>query len=266
MRLIAEARKRRAKLIVIDPRRTPPARRADIFVQPLPGTDGALAWGLAHYLIETQSYDRQFIFPAASFLERSELHYHTHHQMVTLTTKVLDIPGVQDEYTFWHDLARRLGFGQRYFPWESEEQVNRWILEPTKITIDELRKHPEGYVYDSSKHKKYQDRPFPTPTGKFEFSSQYLKEFAHPEVPEYRPPRYMNHPNKEYPFVLITGARQSLYYLSRYRNIARFRAAIPVAEVEIHPADATRLEIKDKVGAQSFASVQDEFSTLPPTC
>jgi len=434
MRLITDARKKGAKLIVIDPRLTPLARKADIFVQPLPGTDGALAWGLAHHLIETQNYDRQFVeeyavgfdqfaeyarkctpewvekrtgvdhgrvvevaqmvaqnrprvvsyvgtglehhdnvldtvrmvacigglcgaidikggepwpegmggrkltlydeiplsdqkpigvekypilyrymrechsltamdcilgkgkyplmglivaganpvltnpnakkvakalaglellvfrdlfltessrlahyvLPAASFLERSELHYHMHHQMVTLTEKVLDIPGVQDEYTFWRDLAHRLGFGEEYFDWESEDDVNRWILAPTKITVDELRKHPEGFVYNLFRYEKYRDRPLPTPTGKFEFTSAYLKECGHPEVPEYRPPRHMNHPNREYPLVLITGARKSLYYHSRYRNIPRFRASIPEPEVEIHPEDAARLGIEDK--------------------
>jgi len=166
--------------------------------------------------------------------------------MVTLTTKVLDIPGVQDEYTFWRDLAQRLGFGEKYFPWENEEEVTRWILEPTGITIDELKKHPEGYVYSFPKYKKYEDRPFPTPTGRFEFSSQYLGQSGYPELPEYRPPRYKGHPNKAYPFVLITGARKYLFYHSRYRNIKRFRTAVPVADVEIHPEDATKLGIKDK--------------------
>ncbi len=432
-RLIANARARGAKLIVIDPRLISLAYKADLFVQPLPGTDGAFAWGLAHSLIETRNYDRQFVekyalgfdafaayakrftpeyveqqtgvdrktvietaqmiiqnmprvinyvgnglehhenginnirtvaclgglcgaldirggdiwpegmggrkltlydelplvdqkpigadkypvlyqfrqechtmtamdyilgrgayplrglivtganplltnpnskkvaeafarldllvvrelfltesakvahyvLPAASFLERSELHYHTHRQMVTLTTKVLDIPGVQDEYTFWRDLAHRLGFGEAYFPWEKEEDVTRWILEPTEITIDELRKHPEGYLYRFPQYRKYEDRPLPTPTGKFEFSSQYLKGLGYPEVSEYEPPRYMSHPNKKLPFVLITGARKYLYYHSRYRNIERFRTAIPVADVEIHPKDAADLGIKD---------------------
>ena len=187
-----------------------------------------------------------YVLPAASFLGRSELHCHANYQMVTLTTKVLDIPGVQDEYTFWRDLAHRLGFGEKYFPWENEEEVTRWILEPTGISIDELKKHPEGYVYSPIKYKKYQDGPLPTPTGKFEFTSQYLKELGYSELPVYKPPRYLSHPNKEYPMVLTTGARKFLYYHSRYRNISRFRTIIPTAEVEIHPEDAAKLGIEDE--------------------
>jgi anaerobic selenocysteine-containing dehydrogenase len=434
MRLIANARAKGAKLVVIDPRLVSIAYKADLFVQPLPGTDGALAWGLANHLIETQKYDRQFVerhsvgfdqfaqyakrftpefvekqtgvdrkmvteiaeliiqnmpriinyvgnglehhenginniravaclgglcgaidirggdtwpegmggreltlydelpltdqkpigadkypvlyhfrrechtmtamdhilgkgeyplrgmivtganpvltnpnagkvaeafrrldllvvrelfltetaklaqyvLPAASFLERSELHYHAHRQMVTLTRKILAIPGVQDEYTFWRDLAHRLDFGETYFPWRDEEEVTRWVLEPTGVALEELKKHPEGYVYEFPKYKKYEDRPFPTPTGRFEFLSQYLRELGYPELPEYMPPRYKSHPDQGYPLVLITGARKYLFYHSRYRNIERFRTAIPDPEVEIHPQDATRLGIKDK--------------------
>ena len=196
------------------------------------------------FLTETAKL-AHYILPAASFLERSELHFHSNYQLVTLTTKVLDVPGVQDEYTFWRDLAHRLGLDS-YFPWKNEEEVNRWILEPTGITLDELKKYPEGYLYSPVKYEKYKERPFPTSTGKFEFSSSYLKEAGYQELPEYYPPRYLSPPNKEYPFVLITGARKYLYYHSRYRNIARFLTALPVPEVEIHPEDAKKIGIGDK--------------------
>ena len=65
-------------------------------------------------------------------------------------------------------------------------------------------------------------------------------------TPEYVPPPYLDHPNMEYPFVLITGARKPQFLNSRYRNIKRFIKAIPKAEVEIHPTDAKRLGIKNQ--------------------
>jgi len=61
MREFADARRRGAKLIVIDPRLNPIACYADIFAQPYPGTDGALGWGLIRYLIETKSYDFELV-------------------------------------------------------------------------------------------------------------------------------------------------------------------------------------------------------------
>jgi anaerobic selenocysteine-containing dehydrogenase len=56
-----DALKRGAKLIVVDPRRVGPAARADRWLQVRPGTDAALALGLAHVLLERGWYDRDFV-------------------------------------------------------------------------------------------------------------------------------------------------------------------------------------------------------------
>ena len=50
-----------AKLIVIDPRATPLARRADLYAQVRPGTDGALALGLLNVVITEGLYDEGFV-------------------------------------------------------------------------------------------------------------------------------------------------------------------------------------------------------------
>ena len=196
------------------------------------------------FLTETAQL-AHYVLPAATFLERSELHYHPKHQVVALTAKVAEVAGAHDEYSLWHDLAHRLGFGEQYFPWENEEQVNRWILEPTGISVESLQKHPEGIVYKPVRYEKYKEQPFPTRSGKIEFASQYLKELNLPEIPEYLSPRYLRQPNSDFPFTLNTGARNPLYYHSRYRNIPKFRKAFPVAEMEMNPEDAARLGIEN---------------------
>jgi len=121
--------------------------------------------------------------------------------------------------------------------------------------LEELKRHPEGIPYKPIRFRKYREKPFETPTGKFEFASQYLKDLGYPEIPEYRPPRYVNHPQKEFPFILTTGARKYLYYHSRYRNIKRFRSHIPAAEMEIHPDDAKGLGVKDKEQVRVISEV-----------
>jgi anaerobic selenocysteine-containing dehydrogenase len=194
------------------------------------------------FLTETASL-AHYVLPAATFLERSELHFHTNYQRVTLTTRALGAPGVVDEYTFLHDLAHRLGFGEKYFPWKNEDELNRWILEPTGISLEELKAHPEGITYKPIRYQKYKEKPLATPTGKFEFASQYLKDLGYPEVPEYFPPLYLRDPKPEYPLLLTTGARKYIYHHSRYFNIKRFRTAIPAPEVEIHPIDAGSLGV-----------------------
>jgi anaerobic selenocysteine-containing dehydrogenase len=50
-----------AKLVVIDPRRTETAERAQLWIQPRPGTDGALALALGACLLREDRIDRAFI-------------------------------------------------------------------------------------------------------------------------------------------------------------------------------------------------------------
>jgi anaerobic selenocysteine-containing dehydrogenase len=56
-----DALKRGTKLIVIDPRNAGLTNKADIWLRPRPGSDGALALGLANLMIERGWYDRDFM-------------------------------------------------------------------------------------------------------------------------------------------------------------------------------------------------------------
>jgi len=56
-----DALKRGARLIVVDPRRAGPAAKADLWLQVRPGTDAALALGIAAVMIERGWYDRDFV-------------------------------------------------------------------------------------------------------------------------------------------------------------------------------------------------------------
>jgi anaerobic selenocysteine-containing dehydrogenase len=57
---IVQARSRGMKTVVVDPRRIGIGARADILLQPRPGTDGALALALIHCLMEESWYDAGF--------------------------------------------------------------------------------------------------------------------------------------------------------------------------------------------------------------
>lgn len=58
---VDRALKKGGKLIVIDPRRTPTADKADIFLRPAPGTDAALALAIAYCLVKDNLVDTDFI-------------------------------------------------------------------------------------------------------------------------------------------------------------------------------------------------------------
>ena len=60
-REILRAIARGCKLIVIDPRLTPLASKADIWLQIRPGTDAALALGMLNTIINEELYDKEFV-------------------------------------------------------------------------------------------------------------------------------------------------------------------------------------------------------------
>ncbi|MCL7401156.1 MAG: molybdopterin-dependent oxidoreductase [Thaumarchaeota archaeon] len=60
-RRILKARERGAELIVIDPRFTELASKADLWLQVRPGTDGALALGMLNVIIKERLYDEEFV-------------------------------------------------------------------------------------------------------------------------------------------------------------------------------------------------------------
>jgi len=184
-----------------------------------------------------------YVLPAATYLERSELHCHAGLQVLGLSQSVVQFPGCQDEYTFWRDLAHRLGAGA-WFPWESEDELNRWRLEGTGITAEQLAAHPEGIPYKPKRFHKYKKKGFNTPSRKYEFVSEYLKDYGYAYLPEYTPPTYLSKPNRVYPYVMITGARKVVYLHSRNRNLESARSAIALPEIEIHPDDAVKLGVK----------------------
>ncbi|CUR55475.1 putative assimilatory nitrate reductase (catalytic subunit) [metagenome] len=60
-RHLAALRERGGTVVVVDPRRTVTADRGDVFVQPVPGTDLALALGLLHLVIAAGHVDEEYV-------------------------------------------------------------------------------------------------------------------------------------------------------------------------------------------------------------
>ncbi|MCE9669669.1 molybdopterin-dependent oxidoreductase [Myxococcus stipitatus] len=75
---LAKALKRGAKLIVVDPLRTALARQADCWLQIRPGTDGALALGMLHLVIENGWFDAPFVEHHTQGFEALRAHVRAH--------------------------------------------------------------------------------------------------------------------------------------------------------------------------------------------
>jgi len=87
---IMAARKRGAKLVVIDPRRTPMAANADAHLQIRPGTDLALALSMIHRIITNDLYDKDFV--AAHAFGFEELAEHITAYAPRWAAGITDIP------------------------------------------------------------------------------------------------------------------------------------------------------------------------------
>jgi anaerobic selenocysteine-containing dehydrogenase/Fe-S-cluster-containing dehydrogenase component len=76
MRLILQAQERGAQVAVIDPRSTDTTDAADVHLQPRPGTDAALALGIAYLIVRAGLHDRAFLdaygFGVDCYLSRLE--------------------------------------------------------------------------------------------------------------------------------------------------------------------------------------------------
>src|SRR5262249_17437527 len=61
MPFLRQAQHRGCQVVVIDPRRTATAQGADLHLAPRPGSDGALALGLAHILVAEGWHDEAWL-------------------------------------------------------------------------------------------------------------------------------------------------------------------------------------------------------------
>ena len=96
------ALKRGARLIVVDPRRVGLASKADVWLRVRPGSDGALALGIAGVMLERGWYDRAFVrdWTNGPFLVRSDTGR-------LLRARDLSPEGSAEQYVAWDAAAQR---------------------------------------------------------------------------------------------------------------------------------------------------------------
>jgi anaerobic selenocysteine-containing dehydrogenase len=100
---IAEAKSRGMKLIVIDPRQSGLAHKADQWLRVRPGTDGALALAIAGVMIENGWYHRDFIesWSNGPFLVRDDNGHYLLHSDLHEESRT-------ERHLAWDESARRL--------------------------------------------------------------------------------------------------------------------------------------------------------------
>jgi len=155
----------------------------------------------------------------------------------------------RSEFRFFSDLARRTGCGEM-FPWGTEEDFVDYELAPEGLSMKKLSELPGGgFHYGSVQFGDGPLRQSITPSKKIELYSETLKDMGFDPMPTYREPTQspVSTPElaKEYPLIMITGARNRYWPQSQMRTIEKLRIKNPEPLAEIHPATAKEYGVAD---------------------
>jgi len=183
------------------------------------------------------------VLPIASWLERHILLIKPGGLVRLIEPAIEPLGETWPEWKIYSELAGRMGFGKEFWHGHIEKCFN-YILEPTGITVEDLRKNPSGIMcavpVKASRH--YEKAGFETPSGRVEIWSSILEKHGYEPLPVYKEPAEspVIRPDlaRSYPLVLTTGARTIYFTHSQYRNIDRLRRMVPEPLLEIHPSDA----------------------------
>jgi len=207
------------------------------------------------YFHTPTTYLADIVLPAATHFESTGLLFPAIHSpragLVRLREPIMEPVGESwPDWKFLFALAGRLGLQEEFWGGDFEKCLN-YILEPANITVEDLRKNPEGIRVEvpPPEVRPYEREGFSTPSGKVEIVSSVLEQHGYEGLPVYREPMEspVSRPDlaERYPLVLMTGARTAPYTHTCYRNIKRLRDVVPYPQVEINTEDAAARGIQD---------------------
>ncbi len=147
------------------------------------------------------------------------------------------------------DLACRLGMEEIFFGGNLEKGWN-YMLEPLGITVETLRKNPQGLEFPiDAREKKYAIvengtvRGFGTETKRVELYSELLLRHDQPPVPTYietaETRLQTTQQRQQYPLIL-SSAKNGYYCHSQHRSLISLRKRAPEPVIEISPLQASR--------------------------
>jgi anaerobic selenocysteine-containing dehydrogenase len=184
------------------------------------------------------------ILPACTSFERSELKFYPQQYVIWTQPVIKPLGESRSDAQIIFDLARRLVPDDALMQKGYEACID-WMLEPTKLTLDELKKYPAGLRVENVNtppFQKYKKTGFATPSGKMEFTSTILAETGYDPLPVYQEPKLSPRSTpeiaKEFPLILTTGARLPMFVHSRTFRFSWTRSLRPDPLVDINPQDA----------------------------
>ena len=142
------------------------------------------------------------------------------------------------------DLAGRMGFDEQFWHGDREAALDH-MLEPSGVTVAQLKDHPGGLSMPrETRYRKYLEKGFDTRSRLVEIYSIPFQEHGYPPLPDFNPSEtgFGAEVVRDYPFTLTT-AKAINFCHGQHRSLPSLRAKTPEPVIEIHPDDATELEI-----------------------
>lgn len=186
------------------------------------------------------------VLPAATWLEFDDIgDYLFRHGYIFARQKVVEIEECWSDHKMFNELGKRMG-QEKYWADDPEGDLD-YILEPTGLTWQQFKE--KGYLRSEMRYRKHEEKGFSTPTRKFELYSTAMEKWGYDPLPQYReiPESPISRPEMtvKYPYILITGARQPVFFHSELRMVPWLREIHPDPVVEMHPETAKKQGIKD---------------------
>jgi anaerobic selenocysteine-containing dehydrogenase len=186
------------------------------------------------------------VLPACTSFERSELKIWTENYVMWTRPVIEALWESRSDADIIFDLARRIAPDDELMQKGYEASID-WILDPSHLTVEQLKEHPAGLTLKDitmPPYRKYKKKGFPTPSGKMELTSTVLKEAGLDPLPRFQEPKLSPRSTPEsaekFPLILTTGARLPMYQHSRTFRLGWTRSLRPDPTVDINPEDALK--------------------------
>ena len=233
---------------------------SDLFTQALKNLDLLVVMDL--FMTQTAKL-AHFVLPASANPERLgvAMNYGLTGGMsyCLLNRRIIDPPGeCWPDWKYFAELGRRMGYGE-YFPWQTDEEMVDYLLQPSGITRQQLEEqHPSGMSFG--------ERAFDmtgkirTPSGKIELYSATLRDAGYEPFPSYvaGPEDPVCTPDLagDYPLTAVTGMRSPYYAGWQFKSIQEIRRMEPDPQVDVNPRDASPLGIGN--GEEVYVETPDK--------
>lgn len=193
------------------------------------------------------------VLPVCTSVERSELKSYNNGYIIFTQPAIKPLFESKSDADVIFELAKRLDIEDDLMQRGYEANID-WIIKPSGMTIEELKKHPNGTMAPKEpvRYKKYLTEGFHTPSSKAEFTSEllrrYQKDYRFDPLPVYKPSdssaATMPELAAEYPFIINTGSRLPMYVHSRTFRLPWTKSLRPDSSADINKEDADRLQIE----------------------